>query len=58
MSKFDFEKWHGVIDEDNHADDYYKKGEEYKFCSSCSNLMVPNGKEKYKCPVCGEEESK
>lgn len=55
MSIFDFDKWFGVIDEDNHADDYYAAGEDYVYCDSCDNLMVPiNGG--YKCPVCGCED--
>ena len=55
MSIFDFDKWFGVIEEDNHADDYYAVGEDYVYCDSCDNLMVPiNGG--YKCPVCGCEE--
>ena len=51
--KFDFDKWFGVIDKDNRADDYYAKGEEYRYCNKCFNLMVTTGKKKYKCPVCG-----
>ena len=50
---FDFDRWHGVIDKDNHADDYYKSDEEYIYCDECNNLMVPIRKGKYKCPVCG-----
>lgn len=50
--KFDFERWFGIIDEDNHADDYYESGEDYVYCDECSNLMVPTGNG-YKCPVCG-----
>lgn len=50
---FDFDRWTGVIDEDNHADDYYNEGEEKQVCDLCGNLMVPLGYRKYKCPVCG-----
>ena len=50
--KFDFERWFGIIDEDNHADDYYESGEDYVYCDDCSNLMVPTGNGD-KCPVCG-----
>ena len=53
MKEFDFERWHGVIDEDNRADDYYEKGEAYMYCDDCDNLMVPIGGGEYKCPVCG-----
>lgn len=56
MAKFDFDRWSGVIDEDNHADDYYDGDDEYQYCLMCSNLMVPIGHGKYKCPVCGEVE--
>ena len=50
MSIFDFEKWFGVIDKDNHADEYYADDEDYVYCDECDNLMVPiNGG--YKCPV-------
>ena len=59
MSKkdsFDFDRRHGVIDEDNRADDYYESDEEYKYCDECDNLMVPIGNGKYKCPVCGNTE--
>ena len=52
MKNFDFERWFGVIDEDNRADDYYEAGEEYVCCDDCSNLMVPTA-DGYKCPVCG-----
>ena len=52
MKKFDFERWHGVIDEDNKADAYYADDEAYMYCDECSNLMVPPGSG-YKCPVCG-----
>lgn len=54
--KFDFEKWFGVIDEDNHADDYYADDEAYIYCDDCDNLMVPMGDGEYKCPVCGSTE--
>lgn len=52
MKEFDFDRWFGVVDDDNRADDYYEAGEEYVYCDACSNLMVPieGG---YKCPVCG-----
>ena len=53
---FDFKRWIGVIDVDNHADDYYEDGEEYVYCDDCDNLMVPVGKDRYKCPVCGSTE--
>ena len=56
MAKFDFERWFGVVDEDNHADDSYGGDEEYQYCFMCSNLMVPIAHGKYKCPVCGEVE--
>ena len=52
VNKFDFEKWYGVIDEDNRADEYYGRDDCYVYCDECDNLMVPNGKS-YKCPVCG-----
>ena len=52
MKKFDFDRWFGVIDEDNRADDYYEPGEDYVYCDECSNLMVPTAGG-YKCPVCG-----
>lgn len=55
--KFDFSKWLGVIDKDNKADEYYKEGEKYRYCYECDNLMVPIGKGKYKCPVCGDTKS-
>lgn len=55
MKKFDFDKWLGVIDEDNHADDYYADDEAYVYCDDCDNLMVPTGSGAYKCPVCGCE---
>ena len=51
--KFDFNKWLGVIDKDNRADDYYSSGEDYIYCDECDNLMVPTGGGEYKCPVCG-----
>ena len=41
--KFDFDKWFGVIDEDNKADEYYEENEAYVYCNQCSNLMVPTG---------------
>ena len=50
--EFDFERWYGVIDEDNRADDFYQDGERYMYCDDCGNLMVPIGNGKYKCPVC------
>lgn len=53
MEEFDFDRWHGVIDEDNHADNYYGEGEDYVYCEQCDNLMVPTGGGNYKCPVCG-----
>ena len=53
--KFDFNKWKGVIDQDNHADDYYADDEAYIYCDDCGNLMVPDGGG-YKCPVCGSTE--
>lgn len=53
MKNFDFDRWFGVIDEDNRADDYYEKDESYVYCDDCGNLMVPTGGGKYKCPVCG-----
>ena len=56
MSFFDFDRWLGVIDKDNHADDYYEAGEAYVYCDECDNLMVPTGGGNYKCPVCGCEE--
>lgn len=55
MKPFDFERWKGVIDEDNHADDYYEEGDYHVFCWSCGNLMVPTGGDHFKCPICGEE---
>ena len=55
MKKFDFDKWLGVIDEDNHADDYYADDEAYVYCDDCDNRMVPTGSGAYKCPVCGCE---
>lgn len=51
--KFDFDKWFGVIDEDNKADEYYAEDEDYVYCDECNNLMVPTGDGGYKCPVCG-----
>ena len=51
--KFDFDKWFGVIDEDNKADEYYEENEAYVYCNQCSNLMVPTGDGGYRCPVCG-----
>ena len=53
--KFDFDKWSGVIDEDNHADDYYAEDEAYVYCDDCGNLMVSTSGG-YKCPVCGSTE--
>ena len=52
MKKFDFERWYGVADVDNCADDYYEEGACFFFCDDCGNLMVPieNG---HKCPFCG-----
>lgn len=52
-SGFDFDRWYGVLDEDNHADEYYKEDEVYQYCYDCFNLMVPIGNNEYKCPVCG-----
>ncbi len=52
MKDFDFTKWLGVKDKDNHADDYYEEDEAYMYCDDCSNLMIPT-KDGYKCPVCG-----
>jgi len=56
MKIFDFARWLGVTDEDNHADDYYAEDEAYIYCDECDNLMVPyesGDSRKYKCPVCG-----
>lgn len=53
---FDFEKWAGVIDVDNKADEYYDEDEEHMYCDECDNLMVPIGNDEYKCPVCGSTE--
>lgn len=50
---FDFDYYINHPEEDNKADDYYKKDEDYVFCDECDNLMVPTGNGKYKCPVCG-----
>ena len=57
MKKFNFERWYGVIEDDNHADDCYEEGEAFVFCDDCGNIMVPieNG---YKCPVCGYTEGR
>ena len=51
--EFDFDKWMGVLDEDNKADEYYADDEAYMYCDECDNLMVPTGDGEYKCPVCG-----
>lgn len=53
MKKFDFDRWLGVVDEDNRADDYYSDDEAYIYCDDCDNLMVPTGNGNYKYPVCG-----
>ena len=41
--EFDFDKWMGVLDEDNKADEYYADDEAYMYCDECDNLMVPTG---------------
>ena len=51
--EFDFDKWMGVLDEDNKADEYYADDEEYMYCDECDNLMVPTGDREYNCRVSG-----
>ena len=38
--EFDFDKWMGVLDEDNKADEYYADDEAYMYCDECDNVMV------------------
>lgn len=47
MKPFDFERWKGVIDEDNHADDYYEERNYHVFCWSCGKFNGSHRRESF-----------